>query len=127
MFFPGQRRGSRRRFFFFPLVAAAAALALGGVVMGLWNAILPAAAHAGRLSYWQGVGLLVLCRVLFGSFGPARGGRQGGGYSDRPGTGLGREKWLRMSDDERRRFRQQWQERCRPGGRPPGAGNAPTS
>lgn len=120
MFFHPQRRGFRGRFFF-PLVLVAAALALGGVVMGLWNAILPDAAHAGRLSYWQGVGLLVLCRVLFGSFGPGHGGRPGGPGWGRPGQDRGREKWLRMSDEERRQFRQQWQARGR------GPGHEPTA
>ncbi len=110
--FGGPRRG---RFLFIPLVAAAAAAALGGVVMALWNAILPAAVGAGRLSYWQGVGLLVLCRILVGGFGGRRGGpgwRRGAPDSNgspRPP----REKWLQMSEDERREFRQQWQERCR--------------
>ena len=115
----GQRRGPRGRFFFFPLVAGAAALVLGGVVMALWNAILPEAVHAGRLGYWQGVGLLVLCRVLFGAYGPGRGGA--GWSAGRPGH----EKWQRMSDDERQQFRQQWQRRARAwGGPPPGAGPA---
>ncbi|MBO2007797.1 hypothetical protein [Hymenobacter negativus] len=115
MSFLRQRRGRRGRFLFFPLVAGAAALALGGVVMALWNAILPDALHAGRLNYWQGVGLLVLCRVLFGSYG--RGGAGGRGH------GQGHEKWQRMSDDERQQFRQQWQARARAwgGGRPPQA------
>jgi len=111
--------------FFFPLVAGAAALALGAVVMALWNAILPEAAHAGRLGYWQGVGLLVLCRVLFGSFGTGRGGRPGGAgpAGNRPWKSQSQEKWQAMSADERHRFRQQWQERCRArgGGRPPQA------
>ncbi|WP_324674842.1 hypothetical protein [Hymenobacter sp. GOD-10R] len=113
--FSNQPRGPRGRFFFFPLVGAALALVLGGVVMSLWNAILPAAVHAGRLSYWQGVGLLVLCRILFGSFGP----RAGWG-ARRQGWGRGREKWMQMSDEERRRFRSQWWERHqhRRGGRP---------
>jgi hypothetical protein len=110
----GRRRGPRGRFFFFPLVAGAAALALGGVVMALWNAILPEVAHTGRLSYWQAVGLLVLCRILFGSYGPGRGGMAGRGHWQ------GHEKWQRMSDDERQKFRQQWQARARAwGGRPP--------
>lgn len=119
MSFLGQRRGPRSRFFFFPLVAGAAALALGGVVMGLWNAILPEAVHAGRLSYWQGVGLLVLCRVLFGSFGSGRGGRPGMGGPARPGH----DKWQHMTDDERQQFRQQWQARGRSwGGQRPSQG-----
>ena len=114
MLFPGQPRGPRGRRPFFALVIVAAALALGGVVMGLWNAILPDALHAGRLSYWQGVGLLVLCRVLFGSFGAGRGGAGRGGWA-----GQGHAKWLAMSDEERQQLQQQWQARRRPWGGPP--------
>lgn len=109
----GRRRGPRGRFYFFLLVAGAAALALGGVVMVLWNAILPEVVHAGRLSYWQGVGLLVLCRVLFGSFGTGRGG------ADWRTPRRGHEKWQRMSAEERQQFRQQWQHRARGWGGPP--------
>lgn len=120
--FSGRRRGPRGRFFFFPLVAGAAALALGALVMALWNAVLPEAIHAGRLSYWQGVGLLVLCRVLFGSFGAGRGGRPW------HQAWQGREKWQQMSEEERRQFRQQWQARSRGrsgGWPPPGPGAGP--
>lgn len=104
--FPPRRRGPRGRFLWFGLVALAAVLALGGLVAGLWNAILPAALHAGPLSYWQGVGLLVLCRVLFGSLGTGRGGRGWGGP-----RGPHFAKWQRLSPDERQQFRRQWQAR----------------
>ncbi|WP_226163302.1 hypothetical protein [Hymenobacter terricola] len=124
MSFFRQRRGPWGLSLFFPLVAGAAALVLGGVVMALWNAILPEAVHAGRLSYWQGVGLLALCRVLFGSFGPGRGGRPGGAGWQRHHEG--REKWQRMSEEERHQFRQQWQARARAWGRPP-QGPPPTA
>lgn len=103
---PPQRRGPRGRFLWFGLVALAAVLALGGLVAWLWNAILPTALHAGPLSYWQGVGLLVLCRVLFGSLGAGRGGRPGWGQ-----RGPHFAKWQRLSPDERQQFRRQWQAR----------------
>jgi len=55
------------------LVAAAV---LGGVVMTLWNAILPGLfAGVGRLDYLHALGLLILCRILFGGFRGHGGGR----------------------------------------------------
>ncbi|RZK16009.1 MAG: hypothetical protein EOO56_21385 [Hymenobacter sp.] len=100
----------------------AGALALGALVMALWNAVLPAALHAGRLSYWQGVGLLVLCRVLFGSWSGGRRGMGGPGLH-RPGP---QERWLSMSEEERRAFRQRWQARGpRWGWNPPAPGTTP--
>lgn len=38
------------------------------VVMWLWNAILPEVLGAKNISYWQAMGILVLCRILFGGF-----------------------------------------------------------
>ena len=116
MLFRPQHPGSRGRFVFFLLVFGGGALALGGLVMALWNAILPEAAHAGRLGYWQALGLLVLCRVLFGSWG---GGRPGGGRRGGPHA-----RWQAMSEDERQQFRQRWQQRGRRSWGPPPAGPA---
>ncbi len=45
-------------------------LAVGSLVfMLLWNALLPAIFGLKAIGYWQAVGLLVLARILFGSFG----------------------------------------------------------
>jgi len=51
-----------------PIFILIAALGLGAIVQWLWNAILPAAANFNTINYWQGVGLFVLCKILFGSF-----------------------------------------------------------
>ena len=42
--------------------------AFTGVVMLLWNSILPIVLHAGMITFWQAAGLLVLARLLFGGF-----------------------------------------------------------
>lgn len=44
---------------------AAATLA----IMLLWNALLPSIFDLKAIGYWQALGLLVLARILFGSFG----------------------------------------------------------
>lgn len=84
---------------------------LSSVIQRLWNGILPDAVHASTISYWQAMGLLVLCRILFGRF-------HFGGRGDRPGgfggAGQGmREKWMKMSDEERATFKQRFKDRCR--------------
>lgn len=97
---------TRKRWILFPLFFIAAALLLGGVVMFLWNAILPEVVDARPLNYPQALGLLVLCRILFGGF---RGGRPGGNHA-----ALGpRGRWMSMNDEERAKFKAAWQERCR--------------
>jgi hypothetical protein len=82
-------------------------LLLGLAVMLLWNAILPEALHAGRLEYGQAVGLLVLCRVLFGGFGGPFRGRW-----PRNGGPAWRDKWTKMTPEEQERFKTEWQRRC---------------
>lgn len=93
---------------FFALFILAALLALSGVVMWLWNAILPEVAGLRPLTYWQATGLLVLCRILFGGF---HFGRRNGppAFARRHF----REKLMNMSDEERAAFRARWEEHCK--------------
>jgi len=123
-----QRKIYRRRFAMFPVFAIAAALLLGGAVMWLWNAILPSLLNFNPISYWQAVGLLALCRILFGNFGGRFGGSprwnrnwQNGSEDNENGRSpFGgppwRGRWMNMSDDERRLFRDEMRRRC---GKPP--------
>lgn len=50
-------------------VAAALAFVLGIVVMALWNWLVPAITKGavGEITYWQAVGLFILCHLLFKS------------------------------------------------------------
>ena len=41
----------------------------GEVVMHLWNWLLPSLFGWRLITFWQALGLLVLCRVLFGGLG----------------------------------------------------------
>jgi hypothetical protein len=98
----------RRRKWIF--VAAPLALVLfvwlgGEVVMHLWNWLLPGLFGWHLLSFWQALGLLVLCRVLFGSWGGHRGPRLG--FRRRM-----EERWVNMTPEEREKFRASWRGRC---------------
>jgi hypothetical protein len=98
----------RKRFFMFPLVALAFILGGGAAVMILWNAILPTVIPAvGMLTYIQAIGLLILCRILFGGF-RGRGG-YGPGFKGGPPW---RQKIMNMTEEEREKFRNEWKERC---------------
>lgn len=73
---------------------------LGGeIVKQLWNWLTPALFGWPQITFWQALGILVLCRILFGGFG----GR-GPGRSDWRRRRA--ERWERMSPEERERFRQ---------------------
>ena len=70
---------------------------LGGeVVRSLWNWLLPPLFGFPRVTFWQALGLLALCRILFGGSGLL--------------GGSGRSR-LRMTAEERERFRQRLRER----------------
>jgi hypothetical protein len=46
----------------------------GTIVMHLWNWLLPELFGWPQIGYWQAIGLLALCRILFG--GGLRGSRR---------------------------------------------------
>jgi len=41
----------------------------GEIVMQLWNWLLPPLFGWRQVTFWQALGLLALCRILFGGFG----------------------------------------------------------
>ena len=77
----------------------------GGLVMQLWNWLLPPLFGWREVTFWQALGLLVLCRILFGGFGT-----HGPGHS-RARRRM-RERWQHMTAEERERFRQGMAGRC---------------
>jgi hypothetical protein len=116
----------RRWFLFAPLaiVAFAAFIVLGGlVVQYLWNWLLPPIFGLREITFWQGLGLLALSRILFGGFGRHGCGRSG--FRRRM-----HERWEQMTPEERERFRQgmrsrwAWESEGGSGGKDPGAINA---
>lgn len=86
--------------------AAKAALGLvavavmGWVVMALWNAVVPGLlAGAREVDYLHALGLLVLCRILFGGF---RG--HGGHWGWHGRRHHWAQKWQAMTEEEREQF-----------------------
>jgi len=75
-------------------------VALGGwAVQSLWNWLLPGLFGWPVLTFWKAVGLLALCRILFGNIGMA-GGRRGGM------GGRGIEHWSALTPEEKARVRE---------------------
>ena len=98
------------------LVGMVALVALGGfVVQLLWNWLLPPLFGWRELTFWQGVALLALCRILFGGFRlhGAASHRTNFRHSmvDRLADRIG-ERFDAMSPEERERFRERLRERC---------------
>ncbi|MFM6925709.1 MAG: hypothetical protein ACKOU7_09440 [Ferruginibacter sp.] len=86
-----------------------AILGFGLLVMGLWNAILPAVLGVKTITFIQALGILLLSKILFGGFG---GGRHRGGWRNKG-------KWMEMKDkfggmtpEEREKFKAEWKNKC---------------
>lgn len=100
-----------RRRWFWIVPAAIAGLVLftflgGTAVQLLWNWLMPAMFGWREVTFWQALGLLALCRILFGGLG--RGPRGP------------RHPW---TPEEKARFRQRVHERWGRGPSPETAGN----
>ena len=76
----------------------------GEMVMHLWNWLLPMLFGWRIITFWQALGLLVLCRIFLGGWG---GGSNG--YKSRRRRG---ERWEQMKPEERENFRQWMRSRC---------------
>jgi hypothetical protein len=74
----------------------------GMLVMLLWNWLLPVIAGLPAITFLQAVGLLALSRILFGGLGGIGRGFVGGTMGDH--INPFREKWGKMSDEERQEF-----------------------
>jgi hypothetical protein len=97
------------RFIFIPLAVAAFLTLVSFVVMQLWNNLIPVIFHLGVITFWQAMGIFILCKLLFG-FG--KGGR---------GFGRGGASWMRhrmedrfknMTPEEREKFKQKLHDHC---------------
>ncbi len=84
-----------------PIGIAALVLALGLLIMFLWNSILPGLFGWHTITFWQGVGLFVLSRILFGGFK--------GQHHARFHEGMHR--W-HMNPEEREKMRAEWKNKC---------------
>jgi hypothetical protein len=71
-------------------------------VLYLWNWLMPQLFGLHAITYWQALGLLGLCWILFGGFGWLGGGSRRYGQ---PG-GRMTERFERMTPEERSRFRE---------------------
>ena len=98
----------KRLIYFAPLAVLGFALfiTIGGfVVRELWNLLLPDLFQWKAITFWQALGLLALCRILFGGFR----------LHGRPRSHFGRGmfvRWDQMTAEERERFRLGVRGRC---------------
>lgn len=91
----------KKWFFWIPavLLGMVAFVAIGGeIVKHLWNWLLPPLFGWHQLTFWQALGMLALCRILFGGFGFHGGDKNWGHRKSK--------RWDAMTPEERDRLRQ---------------------
>ncbi|HKF47271.1 MAG TPA: hypothetical protein VKB38_07920 [Terracidiphilus sp.] len=90
----------RRKWIFFvaPPAAVLFIFLFGELVKYLWNWLAPALFGWHTIGFWQALGLLLLCRILFGSWG--------GGGQDRKARHHKGAQWVCLTPEEREQLRQ---------------------
>ena len=93
------------RLFGVALFVMIVAAGFGQAVRQLWNWLMPNLFGLHSITYWQALGLLCLCWILFG------------GLRGWPGRGLHsrhrmRGRWEQMTPEQREKFRQGMRHRC---------------
>lgn len=105
MHFSNNHSNSKKKWYYL-LLLPIVFFALGYAVMLLWNAVLPVLFQFPNINFWQATGLLILCRILFGSFKFGwHKHHDSKMYSD----------WSKCSgitDEEKQKFKEEWKKRC---------------
>ena len=70
------------------------------IVMLLWNAVMPDVFGLGTINFWQALGLLILGKILFSSFGFGRGHHRGHHHW----KSRWHNKWEKMTPEEQKVF-----------------------
>ncbi|MDQ3073017.1 MAG: hypothetical protein M3Q97_07135 [Bacteroidota bacterium] len=88
-----------------------AALLMGGLVMLLWNGLVPELFGGPRLNFGQALGLLILSKILLKGFG---WGGWGGGchHKGHPWKSRFESKMAAMTPEERAKFKEKWGSHC---------------
>ena len=82
------------------IVGMAILISIGGIVVQiLWNWLMPPLFGWRSLTFWQAIGLLALCRILFGRIG-------GRGFRRSSWRRRMEERWDRLTPEEQEKFRE---------------------
>ncbi len=82
------------------LIVAAILAILTFVVMRLWNWLTPALFGWHTITFWQALGIIVLCKILFCGFRPGHHQKEHWAWKRRMF-----ERWESMTPEEREKFK----------------------
>jgi len=104
---PNQKYQKRTHLFFVPIIFIAISAA-SGIVMYLWNAIVPTILSLPTITFWQAMGLFILCRILFGGWSYQRHHKAGHHIVH----DHFKDKFMKMDEDEKQKFKNLWKSKC---------------
>ena len=94
-----------KRILFLIPIGVLAIVVFGGIVMLLWNNVLAVVLNISTISFVQALGILLLSKILFSSFGGGAPYRRHSYWKQRM-----QEKWSAMTPEERDKFKEQWKD-----------------
>lgn len=97
----------KRYKFLFILFPVAILFAVSGIVMWLWNMLLPEIIGVKAVTFWQAMGILVLSKILFGGFHG-----KSCKHKRRFEEMKHHNRLAAMSDEEKEKLRAEWKKRC---------------
>jgi len=86
--------------------------AISELVALLWNWIIPSISTLTAITYWQAMGLFILCRILFGGFRFGFRRHHHAVHQHFSNHAPFRARFMEMTDEERQQFKNQWKQRC---------------
>lgn len=89
------------------MLATVGFVVFGFVVMFLWNWLMPSIFGLRLIGFWQALGLVVLSKILFGSF-------HSHGDREKQWQRRMKERWEKMTPEEREKFREGLEGFCGP-------------
>ncbi len=90
------------------VVLGALAIGIFGLTTQLlWNWLVPILFNGPVITFWQALGLIVLSKILLWPFGKRHNGHRGGAW--RP---YWKEKWSKMTPEQKESFKQRMREKC---------------
>jgi len=87
----------------FIVLAPIVVFLFGSIVMFLWNYALVPVLHVSAVTFWQGLAILVLSKILFSSFG-GRGRSRGGFMKERM-------MWNKLTPEQKEKLKEEWKNR----------------
>lgn len=102
----------KSKYILWPIGIIAMAALMTGVVMLLWNWLMPILFGLSVITFWQALGILILSKILFGAHFGKRSGHcscNGGGYGGHYGWKQKfKSKWQDMSEEDKKKWESKW-------------------